>query len=130
MRTSVWTRLIITGIAACTMAALAAPASGQTLHRDGSKAAPFVADVSKQADASASPVLHRDGSKAVPFVADVGANPAGTGADRFDWGDAAVGAGAAVGLMLLASAAWTAAHHRRRAGALGGSSAMKLRVSR
>ena len=67
----VWTRLIITGLAACTVAALAAPASGQTLRRDGSKAVPFVANVSKPAGPTAGgPVLRRDGSKAVPFVAD------------------------------------------------------------
>jgi len=124
MRTSIWRQLIITGLAACTIAALAAPASGQALHRDGSKAVAFVRDVSDQPPASSSnPVLHRDGSKAVPFVASVGAGPVSAAADRFDWGDAAVGAGAALSLMLLASAAWMAAHRRRRAGALGGSSA-------
>jgi hypothetical protein len=124
MRTSICKRLIITGLAACTFAALAAPASGQSLHRDGSKAVAFVSDVSNQSYASSSnPVLHRDGSNAVPFVASVDGGPVSTAADRFDWGDAAVGAGAALGLMLLASAAWMAAYRRRRAGALGGSSA-------
>ena len=124
MRISIWTRLIITGLAACTIAAFAAPASGQALHRDGAKATPFVADVSEQADASSTgALLHRDGSKAVPFVAGVDEGPVSTAVDRFDWGDAAVGAGAALGLMLLASAAWMAAHRRRRPGALGESSA-------
>lgn len=123
MRTSLWTRLIITGVAACTIAALAAPASGQTLHRDGSKAVAFVGDVSEQPSTPASgTVLHRDGSKAVPFVADLGGAPVSTSAGRFHWGDAAVGAAAAIGLMLLASAVWIAAH-RRRAGALGRSTA-------
>jgi hypothetical protein len=124
MRTSIWKSLIITGLAACTMAALAAPASGQVLHREGSKAVAFVGDVSAQSSApSSGPVLHRDGSKAVPFVASVDAGPVSTAADRFHWGDAAVGAGTALGLVVLASAAWMAAHRRRRAGALGGSSA-------
>jgi hypothetical protein len=124
MRTSIWTRLIITGLGACAIAAFAAPASGQVLHRDGSKAAPFVADVSSQPDASSNgAVLHRDGSKAVPFVADLDGSPASTAADPFDWGDAAVGAAAGIGVMLLASAGWIAANRRRRAGALGGSSA-------
>jgi hypothetical protein len=124
MSTSIWKRLIITGLAACTIAALAAPASGQALHRDGSKAVAFVGDVSNQSYASSSsPVLHRDGSQAVPFVAALDGGPVSTAADRFDWGDAAVGAAAALGLTLLASAARMAAHRRRRAGALGGSSA-------
>ena len=124
MRTSIWRRLIITGLAACTMAALAAPASGQVLHRDGSKAVAFVGHVSKQSSAPSSGlVLHRDGSKAVPFVVAADAGHLSSAADPFDWGDAAVGAGAALGLVLLASAAWMGAHRRRRAGALGGSSA-------
>ncbi len=44
--------------------------------------------------------LRRDGSKAVPFVADLGSNaPATTGG--FDWGDAAIGAGAVSGAIAL-----------------------------
>ena len=42
---------MITGLAAWTVAALAAPASGYELRRDGSKAVPFVAN------ASSAPVL-------------------------------------------------------------------------
>ena len=104
MSTSIWKRLIITGLAACTIAALAAPASGQALHRDGSKAVAFVGDVSNQSYApSSGPVLHRDGSQAVPFFAALDGGPVSTAADRFDWGDAAVGAAAALGLTLLAS---------------------------
>lgn len=74
----VWTRLIITGLAACAVAAIAAPASGQTMRRDG--------------------------SKAVPFVVDPEANVRPTTADGFDWGDAAVGAAAAIGLVALGGA--------------------------
>jgi hypothetical protein len=45
-------------------------------------------------------VLHRDGSKAVPFVADLA--PTGTqAADGFDWGDAAVGLGAGLIVAVL-----------------------------
>jgi hypothetical protein len=121
MNNSIWRRLIIAGLAACTVAALAAPASGQTLHRDGSKAVPFVANVSKQADASSGGlVLRRDGSKAVPVVLP---DTAATAPDGFNWGDAAIGAAAAVGLMLLAATSWLAARRRRRPGVLRGSSA-------
>ncbi len=45
--------------------------------------------------------LHRDGSKAVPFVADV--TPTGAAAsDGFDWGDSAIGAGAALAIVGIA----------------------------
>jgi len=57
------------------------------------------------------PVLRRDGSQAVPFAA-VGAR-GGVAEDGFDWGDAAIGAAGAVGLMLLASVARAAARRRR-----------------
>jgi hypothetical protein len=45
-------------------------------------------------DPSPTVTLHRDGSKATPFVADVGPEPTGAPGDGFDWGDAAIGAGA------------------------------------
>ena len=49
-------------------------------------------------------MLHRDGSKADPFVADLA--PTGTPtADGFDWGDAAVGVGAGMIMALLGLAA-------------------------
>jgi hypothetical protein len=99
----VWTRLMIIGLAACTVAALAAPAVGQTLHRDGSKAVPFVAEVGSVAGPPAgAPALRRDGSQAVPFAAGLERNVAAPAADGFDWGDAAVGAAAAMGLVALA----------------------------
>jgi hypothetical protein len=55
-----------------------------------------------QAQSASSPgfVQHRDGSKAVPFVADVSPKaPAATGG--FDWGDAGIGAGVAAGAIAL-----------------------------
>jgi hypothetical protein len=51
-------------------------------------------------------VLHRDGSKAVPFVADTGAS-ATTSSDGFDWGDAMIGAGAVLGIAALGAAGLT-----------------------
>jgi hypothetical protein len=106
MKASIWTRLIATALAACTAAALAAPAWGKgggglTLHRDGSQAVPFVAQVGGDRGASSSgPALRRDGSEAVPFIADVGTETsASTGG--FDWGDAGIGAGAMLTLTTL-----------------------------
>ncbi len=113
---------MITALAASTVAALAAPAWGQgddtTLRRDGSKAVPFVADVSTQGASSSGPALRRDGSKAVPFVADVGleaAVPTGTAAaaDAFDWADAAIGLGIGLTAGLLVAAIPSGARRRR-----------------
>ena len=115
MRTPIWTRITVTALAVCAVAALAAPAAGQTLRRDGSKAVPLVADVSEEpADSSTGPALRRDGSKAVPFVANVGseAATAAAPADGFDWGDAGLGAG--VGALAVALAAVGAVSLRGR----------------
>ena len=121
MKTSMWTRITVTALAACTAAALAAPAWGQgdddTLRRDGSKAAPFVADLSEQPGASSKGiVLRRVRSDAEPFVAGVEPEPAAT-ADGFDLGDAAIGAG----VVLLAVGGTRALRSRGR----GVSQAMK-----
>ena len=48
-------------------------------------------------------VVIRDGSDAVPFVANVGPSSSASEPDAFDWGDAAIGAGGALSVMLLAS---------------------------
>ena len=51
--------------------------------------------------------LRRDGSQAEAFVADVGGTPSATG-DGFDWGDAAIGAGAgllAAALLMMGTGA-------------------------
>jgi hypothetical protein len=80
MKASIWTRLIVAALAVCTAAALAAPAWGN--GRGGAV------------------TLHRDGSQAVPFVADVGPETsASTGG--FDWGDAGIGAGAGFVLTMI-----------------------------
>ena len=84
-------------------------ASGEraVLRRDGDRAVPFDPAIGS----GEAPVLRRDGSQAVPFAA-VGAR-GGVAEDGFDWGDAAIGAAGAVGLMLLASVARAAARRRR-----------------
>jgi hypothetical protein len=80
MKPLIWTRLIVTALAVCTAAALAAPAWGK--------------------GGGGTVTLHRDGSQAVPFVADVGTETsAPTGG--FDWGDAGIGAGAAFALTAI-----------------------------
>ncbi|MGH2991616.1 MAG: hypothetical protein ACRDMA_17505 [Solirubrobacterales bacterium] len=118
MSSSMWTRIAITALAGCMVAVLATPAWGQgddlTLRRDGSKAVPFVADVSGKggADSSNAPVMRRDGSKAVPFVADLDPEPAAAG-DGFDWSDAAIGAGLGAAAVALAVAGAVAMRRRR-----------------
>lgn len=115
---TMWTRIAVTALAGCMVAALATPAWGQgediTLRRDGSKAVPFVADVSGKSNANPSnaPVMRRDGSKAVPLVADLDGEPAAV-ADGFDWSDAAIGAGLGATAVLLAVAGTVAMRGRR-----------------
>lgn len=78
MRTSIWARVAGIGLVACAVAALAASAPGQDLRRDGSKAVPFVADLEPDIAAAAG--------------------------EGFHWGDAAVGAGAAIALVAFGGA--------------------------
>lgn len=80
------------------------------VRRDGDRAVPFDPDpVIGSGEAS---ILRRDGSQAVPFVAEVG-RQAAPAEEGFDWGDAAIGAAGAVGLMLLASTARAVGQRRR-----------------
>ena len=59
-------------------------------------------------------VVRRDGSAAVPFVADVSSeSPAAAAASGFDWGDAAIGAGGALGIIALLGVGGLAIRSRR-----------------
>ena len=113
MQTSTLTRSIVTAVIAVAVALPVSPALGDVvLHRDGSKAVPFRAYPA--ASESSHVILHRDGSRADPFIADVAPTPIAA-ADSFDWGDAAVGAGAGLILALLgvaATGAYTGRHAR------------------
>lgn len=73
-----------------------APQNEILLRRDGDRAVP----VDPVVAASDQPALHRDGSAAVPFVAEVG-RQTGLADSSFDWSAAMIGAGAAFALMLL-----------------------------
>ncbi len=61
-------------------------------------------------------VLRRDGSKAVPFVPYAGASSSASEPDGFDWGDAAVGAGAVLSVMLGTGAMLAATRRRSQPG--------------
>ena len=78
------------------------------LHRDPDRAVPFDPVIGT----SGASVLRRDGSQAAPFVAEIGptANSPGTG---FDWGDALIGAGVAYAAILLATGAVVLIRRRR-----------------
>ena len=68
------------------------------------------------APAQAAPgiTLHRDGSKAAPFVADVSATaPAADSGNGFDWGDAMIGAGGAIVLIAVVGAGGRTVRSRR-----------------
>jgi hypothetical protein len=65
-------------------------------------------------DSSPTVALHRDGSKAVPVVADLGPEPTSAAGDGFDWGDAAIGAGAVLLVSCLAILAAAGLSGRRK----------------
>ena len=88
------------GLAAAALA-LPAAAAGYTVPGD-----PTGAGTGGATHASTSLVLHRDGSKAVPFVGGTSAGDTSTGGG-FDWGDAAIGAGAVLGIAALGGAGMT-----------------------
>jgi hypothetical protein len=119
MRSSMWTRIVVTAVTLCAVAALASPASALTLRRDGSKAVPFVEDLRPGLSKL---TLRRDGSKAVPFVEDLrpglsrrSSEPSiGSPADGFDWGDAAIGAGLGGVAVLFVVAGTTAMRDGRK----------------
>ena len=58
-------------------------------------------------------VLRRDGSQAQAFVADVGPQSPASSGDGFDWGDAAIGAGAGLAAALLVGSGAAAIRRRR-----------------
>jgi hypothetical protein len=64
-------------------------------------------------DSSPTVALHRDSAQAVPFVADVGPEPTTASGDGFDWGDAAIGAGAVLLVACLAMFAAAGVSGRR-----------------
>ena len=74
--------------------ALGIPASAVAQAIDSDNRSPITRcpDGTSQPAADCSSTLRRDGSKVAPFVADVESEPAAT-ADGFDFGDAAIGAG-------------------------------------
>ena len=105
---------------ALTATAFAVPAVASGYSSTGDDlAGPASASTPPAAQESAI-VLRRDGSQAVPFVADTGSTSADTGSTPaaasggFDWGDAAIGAGTALGIVALLGASGLAIRNRRR----------------
>jgi hypothetical protein len=112
MNTTKRTRVAIAVLVAAALAPVApAAADVYAPFSDGPEAT--------QREGSESIVLRRDGDRSAPFVADVSpeASPAATspGDDAFDWGDAAIGAGASLLVVaLVASGAGAVAGRRRQ----------------
>jgi hypothetical protein len=92
--------------AAVAAAALVAPAAAAGYAAPGDSGASTAPGQGGAPDRGGALVLHRDGSKAVPFVADVGVRDAASG-DGFDWGDAMIGGGAVLGIAALGAAGLT-----------------------
>ncbi|HEX2466714.1 MAG TPA: hypothetical protein VHJ54_00780 [Solirubrobacterales bacterium] len=100
---------------ALTATAFAVPAAASGYSTTGDElAGPTSASTPPAAPESAI-VVRRDGSQAVPFVADVsGTSSAAAASSDFDWGDAAIGAGTALGIVALLGATGLAIRNRRR----------------
>jgi hypothetical protein len=104
--------------------ALAAPAAGAVLE-------PQLLAQTQGPDHSTGTTLHRDGSAATPFVAQVGDASTSTptvDSDGFDWGDAAIGAGAGLMAAALAMGASSTISGRRARRSAPASSAVSQGV--
>ena len=75
-------------------------------------AAHYSSAISGNPSSGGTVVLRRDGSQATPVVANLNPEPT-TSSDGFDWGDAAIGAGAALLVTSLAMAGSSAVSGRR-----------------
>jgi hypothetical protein len=114
-------RRLVRGLAlALTAASLVIPGAASAAQLEGPQlGAPIANDQADQATAPArdqtAVTLRRDGSKAVPFVAESSdAATAGDSAGGFDWGDAMIGAGAALALVALIGAGGFTIRGRQR----------------
>ena len=108
------------GLSAASMAvpavAAARPAVGPTAGSAISTGRPTVTQDAAPAPAAPGITLHRDGSKAAPFVADVSpTEPAVESGNGFDWGDAMIGAGGAIALIAVVGAGGLTVRSRRHA---------------
>jgi len=117
MNTSKRTRIAIAVLAAAVIAPVAPAAANQY--------APFAdppppAHQSQAANPQNGPeavVLRRDGDRSTKFVAEASpeaTKPAGGSGDAFDWGDAAIGAGAGLLAVALVASGTGAVTGRRR----------------
>ncbi len=104
MRISRNTGAIVVGLVGIALVS-AAPTVGYSESKAEPKASAAGGDHDKL-------VLRRDGSKAVPFVPYAGASSSVGEPGGFDWGDATIGAGTALAVM-LGTAAVLAATKRR-----------------
>jgi hypothetical protein len=91
---------------ALAVVALAVPAAAAGYAAPGNPTGSTASSPGAASDRYGALVLHRDGSKAVPFVVDVGPGHTTSG-DAFDWGDAMIGAGAVLGMAALGAAGLT-----------------------
>jgi hypothetical protein len=99
-----------------TAGALASSAFGQTV---GERTPTELGQAVGESGEQGSLVLYRDPSQAETFVADVGPSTITSApSDAFDWGDAVIGAGSALGLAALVAAGFgglVLINRRRRA---------------
>jgi hypothetical protein len=118
MKTPSRTKSIAAGLAVGALA-LAAPAAGSVAEPPSSSSGdtPVQLAQAQGSDQATDTVIRRDGGQAGPVVAEL-SPPAivPSGGDAFDWGDAAIGAGAALFATALLMAGSSALGGRPREG--------------
>jgi hypothetical protein len=116
MKSSIHTKSMVAGLAVGALW-LAAPAAGSVAEPAAAPPVNAHAQVAQLAGHAQQTdvVIRRDGAHATPFVADLSPEASVPGAsDGFDWGDAAIGAGAGLLAAALLMAGSTALGGRRR----------------
>ncbi len=110
------TRIRFTAFAAAALSAVAlAPAASASVNPD--LATETAGAAGHQGDAVSTVVLRRSPEAAVPFVAETAPGhdqPAAGSGDSFDWGDAAIGAGASLAVVAVGLAGIGAISDGRR----------------
>ncbi len=117
MNTSKLTRIAIAVLAAGVIAPVAPAAANLYAPFADPPPAAHQGEAANQQNGPETVVLRRDGDRSTKFVAEASpeaTTPAGGSGDGFDWGDAAIGAGAGLLAVALVASGTGAVTGRRR----------------
>ena len=117
MKTSKRTRIAIAVLAAAVIAPVAPAAANQYAPFADAPPPAHQGEAANRQNGPETVVLRRDGDRSTKFVAEASpeaTTPAGGSGDAFDWGDAAIGAGASLLAVALVASGTGAVTGRRR----------------